>query len=171
MSKNCHPEHETDANFCVSSLLVIKSLINNFFRQLTPLSVSFSILWNSFSSDASFQRPFQRMASTSFSILIMSTIFVFVSVCPYHVSNQDTSNDGDDLLMLNKLRTQLLRSRRYNKNARPVVRHTTVTNVTFTMFIRRFLELNHKESSLKTYATIYCVSTVPYVLFLIIIGF
>lgn len=103
-----------------------------------------------------------RMASErTFPFLIMSTIFIFISVCPYLVFNQLTSNDGDDLLMLNKLRVQLLRVQRYNKNARPVIRHSTVTNVTFTMFIRRFLELNHKESSLKTYATIYCVSTVP----------
>lgn len=89
---------------------------------------------------------------TGMDLLPLSILFLLSMLSPVSLESND-----DDLLMTNKLRLQLLRVQRYNKNARPVIRHTTVTNVSFTMYIRRFIELDHKTSSLKTYATIYAV--------------
>lgn len=63
----------------------------------------------------------------------------------------------DDLLQINKLRKRLLNDQLYQRGARPVLRHSTVTNVSLTVFIRKVVSLELKTASLTTYATLHMV--------------
>lgn len=50
-----------------------------------------------------------------------------------------------------------MKVRKYNRNARPVKRHTTVTEVAFTMFIRKIVDVDIQTAVMTTYSTLYMV--------------
>lgn len=60
----------------------------------------------------------------------------------------------DDLMQINKLRKYLLKSQKYDKNARPVKVHTTVVNVGFVMFIRRIIDLDLETRKMRIYTDV-----------------
>ena len=60
----------------------------------------------------------------------------------------------DELLQINKLRKRLLKDQLYQRNARPVLRHSTVTNVSLTVFIRKIVDLELSTATLTTYVTL-----------------
>lgn len=60
----------------------------------------------------------------------------------------------DELLQINKLRKRLLKDQLYQRNARPVIRHSTVTNVSLTVFIRKIVDLELSTATLTTYVTL-----------------
>lgn len=64
---------------------------------------------------------------------------------------------SDDLLQINKLRKRLLKEQMYQRNSRPVLRHSTITNVSLTMFIRKVVALDISTASLTTYSTLHMV--------------
>lgn len=61
---------------------------------------------------------------------------------------------ADELMMMNKLRKRLLVEPSYQRNSRPVLKHTTVTNVSLTVFIRKIVSLDLSTASLTIYATL-----------------
>ena len=66
--------------------------------------------------------------------------------------------DADDLLQINKLRKRLLKDQMYQRNSRPVLRHTTVTNVSLTVFIRKIVDLDIETATMTTYAVLNMVN-------------
>lgn len=60
----------------------------------------------------------------------------------------------DDLMQINKLRKYLLKFQKYDKNARPVKFHTTVTKVEFVMFIRRIIDLDLETRIMRIYTDV-----------------
>lgn len=64
---------------------------------------------------------------------------------------------SDELLQINKLRKRLLKDQSYQRSSRPVLHHSTITNVSLTVFIRKIVGLDLKTSSLTTHGTLHMV--------------
>ena len=102
------------------------------------------------------------LASWLFSFLSQSLLFVKLSYLLLHthiVSYMTTVpwETVDESLNINRLRTKLLRTQPYQRAARPVKNHLTPTNVTFSLFIRRVVDVDVKTQMVTSYATLYMV--------------